>query len=154
MRAIFIFIFLGLGLMSGCASTPEGAATLAKTGKPQTVINSTDLNKIRTAIIVVMQHQGYTVEKGDDVGLTMSRPDRFVRPVEQSARDQAPKAQSLRETVYTFLSTGNGTRVIANPYSVYQGVDGSRSRSPLKEEWRLKEYQRQLEKVKKMVERG
>jgi len=140
-------------LLSGCVTAPK-KITHTESGKPEVIINTDSVDNIKTALISKMLKSNYQLIRDTQYIMEFKRPANFNENLNASLSIGNAYSSNYRVTIFTFIKTKVGIRVISSASLQAQLPGGQVNSMPLNSGNVYNIYQRMLFDLKSKLENG
>lgn len=147
-------VFLLLVIFLPSCATPVAKITNTDSGKPEVIIETNNIDSIKSLIISEMVNFGYQIEKDTPYLLEMARATDSRENMTAALSIGNSSSTNNRLATYTFVKLNNGIRVIAAASLRAQLPGGKVNFSQLSNNGSIYNiYQKQLFVIKEKIER-
>ena len=128
--------------------------TVTPSGKPEVVINTSDVGPIKALLIGTLLNYGYSLEQDTPYSLTLARPLKGMEEVGASLSTGNSYSSNSRVTTFTFVKQADGIRVVASSAWRAQMPGGQIRTTPLDDNGGIfNTYQTELLAIKAKIEK-
>lgn len=142
---------MSLAFSVGCTTIEK--STFTPSGRPEVVIATNDVGRIKSLLIGDLLNHGYTIESDTQYALTLTRPTKGMESVAASMVAGNSYSVNTRYATYNFVHLDNGIRVIASMGWRAQMPGGQVNNQPLNDGNVYNTFQTQLFEIKAMIEK-